>query len=86
MGIDVMHSDRCGNVQELRFETAKSSDMGCANLLEGRFVDAPESRFQDSKFRIWAAKRSISYFSVIAFSGCEKFKYEQCHPARSSIC
>ncbi len=36
-----MHSDRFGNLQELRFETAKSSDMGCATLPEGRFDDAP---------------------------------------------
>ena len=82
MNIAVMHSDRFGNVQELRFET----DMGCANLLEGRFDDAPESNSQGSKFRIWAANRSISYFSEIAFSGCKMFKYEQCHAARSSIC
>ncbi len=41
MSIDVMHSDRFGNVQELRFEAAKSSDMDCATLLEGRFDDAP---------------------------------------------
>ena len=86
MSIDVMHSDRFGNVQELRFETAKSSDMGCATLPEGRFDDAPESSFQGSKFRICAVKRSISYFSEIAFSGCKMFKYEQCHPTRSSIC
>ncbi len=84
--IDVMHSDRFGNVQELLFETANSSDMGCATLLEGRFDDVPESSFQGPKFRIWAAKRSISYFSEIAFSGYKMFKYEQCHPARRSIC
>ena len=29
--------------------------------------------------------RSISYFSEIAFSGCETFKYVQCHPAQRSI-
>ena len=63
MRIFVMHSDRFGNVQELRFETAESCDMGCATLLDGRFDDAPESRFQGSKFRIWAAKSSISYYS-----------------------
>ena len=49
MSIDVMHSDRFGNVQELRFENAKSSDMGCATVLEGRFVDAPKSSFQGAK-------------------------------------
>ena len=81
-----MHSDRFGNVQELRFDTAKSSDMGCATLLEGRIDDAPQSSFQGSKFRIRAAKWSISYFSEIAFSGCKIIKYEQCHPAKSSIC
>ncbi len=86
VSIDVMHSERFGNVQGLRFETAKSSDMGFATLLEGPFDDAQESSFQDSKFRIWAAKRSISYFSEIAFSGFKKFKYEKCHPARCSIC
>ena len=49
MSIDVMHSDQFGNVQELRFETVKSSDMGCATLLEGWFVDAPKSSFQGAK-------------------------------------
>ena len=63
MSIDVMHSDRFDNVQEMRFEIEKISDMGYATLLEGRFDDAPESCFQGSKFRIWAAKRSISYYS-----------------------
>ena len=62
-----MHNDRFGKVQELRFETAKSSYMGCATLLEGPFDDAPQSGLQGSKFRIWATKRSISYFSEIAF-------------------
>ena len=75
MRIDVNHSDRFGNVQELRIETAKSSDMGCATLLEGRFDDAPQSSFQGSKFRIRAAKWSISYFSEITISGCKMFKY-----------
>ena len=41
MSIDIMHSDRFGNIQELRFETAQSFDMGCATLLECRFYDAP---------------------------------------------
>ena len=44
-----MHSGQFCNVQELRFETSKSSDMGCATLLEGRFVDAPKSNFQGAK-------------------------------------
>ena len=77
MTIDVMHSDPFGNVQELRFDTAKSSDMGCETLLEGSFDDAPQSGLQGSKFRIWAAKRWISYYSEIAYSGCKMFKYEQ---------
>ncbi len=63
MSIDVILSDRFDNVPELRFETAESCDMGCATLLDGRFDNAPESRFQSSKFRIWAAKSSISYYS-----------------------
>ena len=37
------------DVKKLRFETAKSSDMGCATLLEGRFVDALKSSFQGAK-------------------------------------
>ena len=44
-----MHSDRFGNVLELRFDTAKSSDMDCATLLEGRFVDASKTSFQGAK-------------------------------------
>ena len=82
-----MHSDRFGNVQELLFETANSSDMGCATLLEGRFVNASKTSFQGAKkTKIWAANLSSSYFSETVFSGCETFKYEQCHPARCSIC
>ena len=69
-----MHSGQFCDVQELRFETAKSSDMGCATLLEVRFVDAPKSSFQVAKFRIWAVIISIIYFSEIVFSGCETFK------------
>ena len=49
MRIAVMHSGQFCDVQELCFETAKSSDMGCATLLEGRFVDAPKSNFQCAK-------------------------------------
>ena len=67
----------------MRFETAKSCDMGCATVLEGRFDDALESCFQSSKFRILAAN---TYFSEIAFSGCKMLKYEQCYPATRSIC
>ena len=44
-----MHSDRFCDVQELRFVTVKISDMGCATLLEGRFVDALKSSFQGAK-------------------------------------
>ena len=44
-----MHSGQFCDVQEFRFETVKSSDMGCATLLEGRFVDAPKSSFQGAK-------------------------------------
>ncbi len=44
-----MHSGQFCNVKELRFETAKSSDMGCATLVEGRFVDAPKSSFKGAK-------------------------------------
>ena len=44
-----MHSGHFCDVQELCFETAKSSDMGCATLLEGRIVDAPKSSFQSAK-------------------------------------
>ena len=44
-----MHSGQFCDVQEMRFETVKSSDMGCATLLEGRFDDAPKSSFQGAK-------------------------------------
>ena len=44
-----MHSGQFCDVQEFRFETVKSSDMGCATLLEGRFVDAPKSSFKGAK-------------------------------------
>ena len=44
-----MHSGQFFVVQELRFETVKSSDMCYATLLEGRFVDAPKSSFQCAK-------------------------------------
>ena len=49
MSIAVMHSGQFCDVQELRFETAKSSDKCCATLLEGLFVDAPKSSFQGAK-------------------------------------
>ena len=44
-----MHSGQFCDVQELRFVTVKISDMGCATLLEGRFVDAPKLSFQGAK-------------------------------------
>ena len=69
-----MHSGRSGDVQELRFETAISFDMGCATLLVSRFVDVPKSILQARKFRIRAEIMSISHFSEIVFSGCETFK------------
>ena len=49
MRIAVMHSGQLCDVKELRFETFKRSDMGCATLLEGRLVDAPKSSFQGAK-------------------------------------
>ena len=74
-----MHSDRFGNVQELRFETAKSSDMGCATLLEGRFDDAAESSFQCFKFRICAAKGQL------ATSQKSRFQAAKCSNKSSAI-
>ncbi len=69
-----MHSGQLCEVKELRFETVKRSDMGCATLLEGRLVDAPKSSFyRVRKIRLWAAIMSSSYFSEIVFSGCETF-------------
>ena len=44
-----MHSGQFCVVQELRFETVKCSDMGCAAQLVDRFVDAPKSCFQGEK-------------------------------------
>ena len=49
MRIAVMHSGEFCDVQELCFVTVKSSDMGCATPLEGRFFDAPKSNFQGAK-------------------------------------
>ena len=49
MRIAVMHSGQFCDVQELRFENAKCSDMGCATPLEGRFFDAPKSSFHGAK-------------------------------------
>ena len=49
MSIAVMQSGRFADDQELRFQTAKSSVMGCATLLEGRFDNSPEKRFQATK-------------------------------------
>ena len=81
-----MNSGRFVVVQELGFETAKLSDMGCATLLGFDLMMLRYRVFRVRKFRIWEAMRSISYFSENAFSSCEKFKYEQCHPASTSIC
>ena len=44
-----MHSGQFFDVQEFRFETVKCSDMGCATLLEGRFVDSLKSSFKGAK-------------------------------------
>ena len=44
-----MHIGRFFDVQELRFQTAKSSDMDCATLLGRRFDDVTKSRFQGAK-------------------------------------
>ena len=44
-----MHNGQFCDVQEFRFETAKTSYMGFANLLEGLFVVAPKSSFQVAK-------------------------------------
>ena len=49
MSIAVMHSGQFCDVQELRFENVKCSDMGCATLLEGWFFDAPKSNFKGAK-------------------------------------
>ena len=49
MSIAVKHSGQFCDIQELRFQTVNSSDMGCATPLEGRFVDASKSSFQGAK-------------------------------------
>ena len=49
MRIAVMHSGQFCDVQKLRSETVKSSDMGCATPLEGRYVDVSKSSFQGAK-------------------------------------
>ena len=69
-----MHSGQFRDVQELLFETAKSSDMGCATLLEGRFVDAPKSSFQSTK----KSNMGSNYFDYLFLRNrvfeCEIFK------------
>ena len=67
----IINSAQFCDVQELRFETAKCSYMGCDTLLEGWFFDAPKSSFQGAKIRIWAVIISIIYFSEIVFSGAK---------------
>ena len=44
-----MQSGRFEDSQELRFQIAKRSDMGCAILLEFPFDDSQESSFQPVK-------------------------------------
>ena len=65
-----MHRGQFGDVQELRFETDKSSDMGSSTQLEGRFDDAPKSSFQGAKNSNMGTIMSISYSSQIVFLGC----------------
>ena len=69
-----MHSGQFCEVRELRFETVKSSDMGCATPLEGGFVDASKSSFQGAK----NSHIVINYFDYLflrnRFFGCETFK------------
>ena len=79
MSTAVMHSGRFGGVQELRFEIAKSSDMGCATLIEGRFDDVPESCFQCAKnfeygqqiYRVAISQKSC--FRGAKYSSCKMF-------------
>ena len=49
MCIAILLVDRFDDIQELRFQTAKHSDMSCAELQGGLFADAQESRFQGAK-------------------------------------
>ncbi len=69
-----MHSGQFCNVQELRFETAKSSDISCASLLEGRFVDAPKSSFQGAKNSHIVSNYFDYLFLRNRVFGCETFK------------
>ena len=49
MGSAVQQVVRFADVQELRFLTAKRSDMGCEALQVGLFANCQEWRFQPSK-------------------------------------
>ena len=45
MGSAVLQVVRFADVQELRFQTAKRSDTGCAELQGGLYPNCQESRF-----------------------------------------
>ena len=48
-GSAVLQRRRFADVQELRFQPAKLSDVGCAELKGGLFADCQEWRFQAAK-------------------------------------
>ena len=54
----VLYVVRFAYVKELRFQTEKRSDMGCAELQGGLFADSQEWRFQ-------AAKQSVMSSAIM---------------------
>ena len=84
MGIFILQQGRFADSQESRFQAANRSNTGNAVLQGGRLATAQEYRFQ-------AAKRSDMGSAVLQggrlatfqnrVSGCESFRYEQCHAA-----
>ena len=78
MGSAVLEGCRSADIQELRFQTTKPSDMGCAELQGCRFADFKELLFTLRNVQVLAVStRNTLIFrcSGIAFSGCESFKY-----------
>ena len=63
--------------------------MRCAEVKGRLFADCQEWRFKAANGLIRAVlscKRVICWCPRIAFSGCEKFRYEHCNPPSRSIC
>ena len=80
---------RFADTQESCFEAWKSSEMGCADLLCGRFAFAQESRIQAANHsKMVSAAPPVLNLLMLKnrLFRLRNFKYGKCCPGRRSIC